>query len=535
MDLLKVFIAEDESIVREGLRDMIPWEKYGFEFVGDAPDGEMALPMLRKVKPDILITDIRMPFMDGLSLSRIVSRELPETKIIITSGYSDFEYARQAIALNVDQYLLKPLTRADMIKALESTRQKIEGEREQKDYLRKYEQEFKKFERFSRRAFFERLVEGSLSVQEIYEQADKLHLDLSADGYNFVVFTVQDAQRTAYTASAADVVEELLNYFLRYPDYILFRCSLLSYAVLIKGDAGQLPQLTERGVEIIRQRCENAETPLDWYAAVGVPTYRLSGLAQCYADANHVLAYRHLYPSQHIFSADMLRTERETAAHMDAMQSGMVDPMVLRGFVQTGTPEETEAFVEEYIDSLGGAENSMMFCHYLMVSARLNAEFALKETGCGVEEFQRRLPKLDMNMQADGLRNYLTAVLRAAVELRETESQKRSNDITGEALRYIDRNFSDPNISLNSVAEASNISANYLSALFSQKVGLSFVEYLTKKRMARARQLLRQTSKRSGEIAYEVGYKDPRYFSFVFKKTQGCTPSSYRTGETEAE
>ena len=148
MDLLKVFIAEDESIVREGLRDMIPWEKYGFEFVGDAPDGEMALHMLRRVKPDILITDIRMPFMDGLSLSRIVSRELPETKIIITSGYSDFEYARQAIALNVDQYLLKPLTRADMIKALESTRQKIEGEREQKDYLRKYEQEFKKFERF---------------------------------------------------------------------------------------------------------------------------------------------------------------------------------------------------------------------------------------------------------------------------------------------------------------------------------------------------------------------------------------------------
>ena len=328
-------------------------------------------------------------------------------------------------------------------------------------------------------------------MQEIYEQADKLHLDLSADGYNFVVFTVQDAQRTAYTASAADVVEELLNYFLRYPDYILFRCSLLSYAVLIKGDAGQLSQLTERGVEIIRQRCENAETPLDWYAAVGVPTYRLSGLARCYADANHVLAYRHLYPSQHIFSADMLRTERETAAHMDAMQSGMVDPMVLRSFVQTGTPEETEAFVEEYIESLGGAENSMMFC--------------------------------------------LTAVLHAALELRETESQKRSNDITGEALRYIDRNFSDPNISLNSVAEASNISANYLSALFSQKVGLSFVEYLTKKRMARAQQLLRQTSKRSGEIAYEVGYKDPRYFSFVFKKTQGCTPSSYRTGEMEAE
>lgn len=535
MEPIKVFIAEDESIVREGLRDMIPWEQYGFAFVGDAPDGEMALPLIRKLKPDILITDIRMPFMDGLALSRIVSRELPDTKIIITSGYSDFEYARQAIELKVDQYLLKPLTRADMIKALESTRQKIEDGRAQKDYLRKYEQELKEFERFSRRTFFEKLVDGSLSVQEIYEQAEKLNLDLTADGYNFVVFAVQDAQRTAYTAAAANVVEQLLDYFFRYPDYVLFRCGLLSYAVLVKGDAAQLARLTERGLDMIRQRCEGAQTPLNWYAAVGAPVSRLSSLAQCYAEANHVLAYRHIYPAQHIFTADMIRAEQEAAAAegMDAVQAGMVDPMALRNFVQTGTPEEAAAFAEEYTGSLGGAEHSLMFRHYLMVSARVNAEFALRELGVSAEELQRRLPQVDVNMQPDRLKTYLAAVLRAAVELREAESQKRSSDITSEALRYIDRNYTDPNISLNSVAESINISANYLSALFSQKTGLSCVEYLTKKRMARARQLLRQTSKRSGEIAAEVGYRDPRYFSFVFKKTQGCTPSSYRSGGTE--
>ena len=131
MDNIKVFICEDESIVREGLRDMIPWEKYGFEFVGDAPDGEMALRMIRKLKPDVLITDITMPFMDGLSLSRIVMGELPNTKIMIISGYSDFEYARKAIELGVEQYLLKPVTRADMIKALEGIKQKITEESEQ--------------------------------------------------------------------------------------------------------------------------------------------------------------------------------------------------------------------------------------------------------------------------------------------------------------------------------------------------------------------------------------------------------------------
>ena len=125
MDLFKVFICEDESIVREGLRDMIPWEKYGFEFVGDAPDGEMALPMIRKLKPDVLITDITMPFMDGLSLSKTVTKELPNIKIIVISGYSDFEYARKAIEIGVEQYLLKPVTKTDMINALEGVRKKI--------------------------------------------------------------------------------------------------------------------------------------------------------------------------------------------------------------------------------------------------------------------------------------------------------------------------------------------------------------------------------------------------------------------------
>ena len=126
-------------------------------------------------------------------------------------------------------------------------------------------------------------------------------------------------------------------------------------------------------------------------------------------------------------------------------------------------------------------------------------------------------------------------MLRPALELRDAAAQKQTGDIVRDALRYIDENYTDGNISLNSVAQAINISANYLSAMFSQKMGVSFVEYLTQKRMARARQLLRQTGKRSGEIASEVGYRDPRYFSFVFKKTQGCTPKAYRTGGQERE
>lgn len=535
MDLIKVFITEDESVVREGLRDIIPWEKHGFEFVGDAPDGEMALPLIRKLRPDVLITDIKMPFMDGLALSSIVSREFPEMKIIILSGYSDFEYARKAIELNVDQYLLKPITKAAMIKALDATRQRIEDEQEQKDYLNRYEQEIKKFESFSRRAFFEKLVEGSMSIEQIYRQADELNLNINADGYNFVIFTVQSKNSTAYSESAANVLDGLLNYFLRYPDYVLFRCNLLSYAVLVMGGSDNIDELTKRSVDIIKMRCESAQGDLEWFAAVGNATSRLSGLPRCYSETNHVLAYRHIMPGRHIFEADMLKNERagDRTNSLDALDPQKIDPMVIRNFVQSGTANETEAFVDEYLTNLCGAQNSIMFKHYIVMSARINAELVLQEMGCSKEEYISQIPSPELDMPPEELREYFVKVLRAAVDMRDIETQRQNSDIIEGAIKYIDKNYTDESISLNSVAQAINISANYLSALFSQKMGISFVEYLTQKRMARAKQLLRQTGKRSGEIAYEVGYKDPRYFSFVFKKTQGCTPKCYRTGEAD--
>ena len=535
MENIKVFICEDESIVREGLRDMIPWEKYGFEFVGDAPDGEMALPMIRKLKPDVLITDITMPFMDGLSLCKIVMNELPDIKIIIISGYSDFEYARQAIDIGVQRYLLKPVTRTDMIEAIEEIKQKITEASEQQNYINKYEQEFKKFERFSHRAFFERLVEGSMTVQEIYEQANELHLNLSANGYNLVIFTIRDAEQSSYADDAAKVMESLFGHFMQYPDYTIFRCNLLSYAVLIKGDLERISKLTDRCVDMIRQHCEDAHAELSWYAAVGVPTERLSGMSKCYSDANRAFAYRHLFPDEHIFTSELVKNKYHApnADDLDSLDATKLDPMIIRNFVRTGIRAEVESFAGEYVAGLKCMEDSVLIRDYLLVSIRVNVELALREEGIEDPDINTSLQSVNMDIDADEFRQKLIDILNDAINVRDSEAMKRNNDIIDSAMRYIDNHYSDDDISLDSVAIASNISANYLSAMFSQKVGLSFVEYVTKKRMEKAKQLLRRTDKKAGEIAGEVGYKDPRYFSFVFKKKMGCTPSQYRNGEYE--
>lgn len=129
---VKSILVEDETVIREGLRDRIPWEQYGYRFVGEAADGEVALPLIRKTRPDVLITDIKMPFMDGLSLSRIVREEFPKTKILIISGYDDFEYAREAISIGVDQYILKPVTRMSLRKVLQELKEKSRQSRSRK-------------------------------------------------------------------------------------------------------------------------------------------------------------------------------------------------------------------------------------------------------------------------------------------------------------------------------------------------------------------------------------------------------------------
>ena len=392
--MLKVFLTEDERLVREGLRDMIPWEQYGFVFAGEASDGEMALPLVRKIKPDVLITDIKMPFMDGLAFSRLVSKELPATKIIILSGYDDFAYAQQAIELHVDQYLLKPITRTSMIQALEQTKARIEEERDQQDYRRRFIRESQEYEHYARRVFFEKLVGGRLRVPEIYEQANRLELELDAEAYNIVLFTLQPKENiTAYSEQSAALQDNLLQDFLQYPDFLVFRGSALSYAVLLKGSRGQMETMTKRCVELIEQRCAGGEALVDWYAAIGEPTERLSSLPRCYAAANHALAFRHLMPNTHILKTEMTGSRGKLSAYSAADQ-GRLDPTLIQGFIQNGLETEIEDFTNEFFDGLGIACDSLLIRHYLLLSTRINALAAAEKLG--LERDQEVHPLMDL-------------------------------------------------------------------------------------------------------------------------------------------
>ena len=144
--MVKVFLVEDEAIIRHGIRDNIDWASHGFEFAGEAGDGEYAYPLILKAQPDILVTDIKMPFMDGLELSRLVKKTLPRTRIIVLSGYNEFEYAKEAIKIGISDYLLKPVSSAGLIDALKKAADEIREEREKSKLL---ERDFVSYEKYT--------------------------------------------------------------------------------------------------------------------------------------------------------------------------------------------------------------------------------------------------------------------------------------------------------------------------------------------------------------------------------------------------
>ena len=213
--MIKVFLVEDEIVMRNGIKNNIPWEKEGLEFAGEASDGELAYPLIRKVQPDILITDIRMPFMDGLELSELVKKEFPRIKIIILSGYNEFDYAKQAIHIGVTDYLLKPITAAKLLEAVKKVADVIEKEREDARLMDKYRLEMAENTVLERQRLLRDLVTGRVNFKEALERGEQVGMDLSASFYQLMLFKLMPmGSAVAYSdrvVSCQEAIEERME------------------------------------------------------------------------------------------------------------------------------------------------------------------------------------------------------------------------------------------------------------------------------------------------------------------------------------
>ena len=543
--MLRTFLAEDEIVVRENIKKMVPWEQYGFELVGEASDGEMALPLIRKLKPDLLITDIKMPFMDGLTLCRMVRKELPHIKIVILSGYDDFNYAKEAINIGVEDYLLKPITKNAFLERLREIRSRYEHEKSQKEYYEQFHREIQEYEKNSSRDFFEGLISGTMDAGEIYGRADKLGLDIVSEAYNILLFTLDSGnapvgQSETYSEWEAQAREKIEALFVDHPYALLFRSNIFSYGVLVKEQRDRPGENTQVCVDSIRAILEDSPRGQEWFIAAGEPVERLSNVKQSYHTALKTFARRYLYDG-HILAYSELNTgesgKENGEKYLKKVDVNALDPVIIQKFLSSGLLEETGSFIRDYFRAIGREPMaSMVFRSYVILNVRFSVLSFLKKLGYDTKLFEEgdtedALEKGGKSMEA--AMDYAEDMLRRAISIRDENSGNKNRSILESSIGYIRDHYMDENMSLNTVAQVANISANHFSAMFSQNVGQTFIEYLTFIRMEHAKELLRCTGKRSSEIAEEVGYKDAHYFSYLFKKTQGMTPSDYRKNGKE--
>ena len=514
----KVFFVEDEIVTREGIRDKVDWRGNGFEFCGEAPDGEIALPLLQTIRPDVLITDIKMPFMDGLELSRIVRERMPATKIVILSGHDEFEYAQAAIKLGVTEYLLKPVTVQDLHRTLRQLAAELDHERQAHEDLARLRSQLEETRAGLRQRLLLDLVVGAVSSAQAIEKAEELGLDLVAPAYLVVVVKIEssdpatpfDYQRYA---RACDALAGLVG---NDPDVFVIKKDLEEVVLILKGESGEalIPKHASlRG--LIEQLASQTECQLA--VGSGAPKQRITDICASFVEA--------------------LTSLQDTANHnghgtgngVAKAELLKINKSAVEIFLKCGVKEDLDEFFATFIWPLGETVlESAIVRHYLLMDVVLTTAKFLGDLGANPEQIMPDLDLIEDIRTIDQIRQQVQAILLAALAYRDSQATSQYGAMIQQASAYIDSHYADPNLSLPEVASEAHLSPSHFCTVFSQQTGKTFKEYLTELRIQRARELLRTTSLKSFEIADQIGYSDPHYFSYVFRKHAGQSPTEYR-------
>lgn len=518
--LYKVVLVEDEVVAREGIRDNVDWQSVGFKFCGEAADGEMALPLLESTRPDVLITDIKMPFMDGLQLCKIVRERLPWVKIIILSGHDEFHYAQEALKLGVTEYLLKPVGVQDLHEALQKVARQLDHERQEQEDLQKLKSQVADNLSLRREKFLLRLVMGGVSSLEVIQQSRQLELDIIARWYQATVIKVElCGPAEQFDFHQFQQVERIVAGLVQHnPDVFLLKKDLDELVLIIKGDSrDHVTQEAYFLTELIKNEVESSTNCL-LRVGLGGLQERLSDIRQSFAQALAMVQQvsQVIKPGQ-ADKAELLK----------------LDKVVLENFLKFGSAAEFETFFEAYLRPLSQAAlDSYLVKNYIFIDLVLTTAKFVHRLGGVVDQVIPEINSVEtllLNIKTvEQIRVEARKICASALAFRDSQANNHYAAVTQEAKTYISNHFANPDLSLNEVAAHVNLSASHFSAVFSRETGETFKEYLTGVRIEKAKELLKTTGLKTFEIAYQVGYKDPHYFSAVFKKQTGLSPSEFK-------
>ncbi len=523
MELYRVLLVDDEEDIREGISRKMDWLGLGFSLVGEAANGQDALELAESLRPDVILTDIKMPFMDGLELCRILTDRLPAARFVVFSGFDAFEYAKQAIQMNVVEYILKPINADELSAVLRRLKDQLDRERAERRNVELLRSRYMENLPVLRELFYANLLDGHIEPGTERERAARLDIDLQGEEWAVGLAYIGSDRRDALsTLSVQKLLEESLT---------ADRCRLTLYNDWVAVIVSLTESFTIYDlIRVLDRVCTLAASYLGLTLTVGVgaPCKELSGMARSAAEARTALEYRSMVGrGQVIYIGDLEPDGGQVLTFEEA------DERTLTAAVRLGSEQEVRDAAAALAGKIREANPSAGQYNLFLMELVTHLMKMTRRSGVGVEEVfgtgfslpiqDSALPSLE-ELEDWCAERYLR--LRTLIRRRQTDSAGQTVET---AKEYIRQHYAESDLSVEKLCAYLHLSSTYFSTLFKRETGTSFTAYVTTVRMGAAAEAIRGTEEKTYLIAQRCGYEDPNYFSYVFKRHFGVTPTKYRS------
>ncbi|AIQ53590.1 response regulator [Paenibacillus sp. FSL R7-0331] len=543
--MYKLILAEDEEDVREGIIAQIDWEKYGFEVVEQAENGREAAEAVDRHMPDVVVTDIQMPFMNGLQLAEWIRSRHPNTKIIILTGFDEFEYAQKAIKLQIDEYILKPFSSQELIDVLLKVRAVIEAEIAEKENVYVLSEHYRKSLPVLREQFLSSLVSRRLPLQEISDKSSEYSIDLDGKQFQASVISIDYIHSGETEGSAAgrhislrDTGDHNLQLFAilniageicqkhAFGKVFIHRDDVVLLSVSGAADETEITGNTFAILEEIRQNVQRF-LKLTVTAGAGTVCQSAAMLFNSFSDAMQALDYRLILGNNRVIWIE----DVESRAHQLPAFDELTQQSLIRT-IKLGTVHELRQVVDELFGGLDTAQVSTQDYQIFLLEIITSILRVAKESGSEAADFiGSGLSTLSELHKFNNMGEAKLWIIRICTRLMDSiasERQSSYKQLMDQAKEYIRSHYEESDISIGRVCQHLHISTGYFSSIFKKEMKMTFVSYLLQIRLEAAKELLRSTELKAFEIAEKIGFSDPNYFSFCFRKKYGQSPKEYK-------
>jgi two-component system response regulator YesN len=447
--LYKVFLVEDEIVAREGIRDNVDWKAAGFEFCGEAPDGEIALPLIEAAQPDVLITDIKMPFMDGLQLCKIIREHMPWMKIIILSGHDEFNYAQTAVKMGVTEYLLKPISASDLHSVIQKVAASLDQERQERESLKRLRSQVEENLVLLRERFLLRLVLGGESSAGAIEGSQQLGISIIAPWYQVILVRIELNDRSQpFDYPEYQRVARLISTLVgANRDVLLTKKDMEEFVLIVKGELPE--QLEQEGgflVELIQREIED-KTASRAAVGIGGPQQRLGDLHRSFSEA-----------LVRVKSINEILPQPGFGGGAEQVELLKLEQSALENYLKCGIADDFDEFFDNYIKPLGEvALRSYLVKHYIFMDIVLTTAQFVSDLGGDVDQVIPEIHHLEQLLAdvkaIDQIREETKRIFSSALAFRDSQVYNERAMIVHQAKSFIEGHFNNPDLSLNETAE----------------------------------------------------------------------------------